>query len=414
LKSRITAIILLLVLAASLPALAETTSNLQSGVFTYSLLPDGTAQIEGVNTPLEGVLTIPDHFDGYPVSSIGTGALTTTECYMLTEIIIPEGVINIGDGAFVYDELLTSITLPNSLTTIGANPFPCNTKLNIIIPDNHPIFYMQDRALFSRPDKRIICYLYSEDTPDAVYDIPVGTEIIGDEAFYMNFVAGITIPDTVVRIGNNAFTGCDFENIVIPDSVASIGDQAFSFTGCENVSIPGSVTEIGTNPFADCDRLTKIKIAKNHPYLGMKDGVLFSKPDRRLITFPGGKEMEEYHVPEGTEIIGDYAFYQCEIERVILPNTVMTIGDEAFGGGCGPKCVIVPSSVISIGQDAFEHGNLSDEDYDCTVILETGSFAETYCQDNNVSYRDENGSFHQRKATESVNDSVSFQNRSAE
>jgi len=66
---------------------------------------------------------------------------------------------------------------------------------------------------------------------------------------------------------------------------------AFSFTGCENVSIPGSVTEIGTNPFADCDRLTKIKIAKNHPYLGMKDGVLFSKPDRRLITFPGWKPL---------------------------------------------------------------------------------------------------------------------------
>lgn len=398
-KSRITAIILLLVLAASLPALAETAFDLQSGVFTYSLLPDGTAQIDGVNAPLEGILTIPDNLDGYPVSSIGTGSLTTTECYMLTEIIIPEGVTNIGDGAFVYDELLTSISLPNSLTTIGANPFPCNKKLNDIrIPSDHPIFYMQDRALFSRPDKRIICYLYSEDTPDAVYDIPVGTEIIGDEAFYMNFVADITIPNTVVRIGNDAFTGCDFENIVIPDSVTNIGDLAFSFTGCESVSIPGSVTDIGANPFAQCDRLTKIEIAKNHPYLGMKDGVLFSKPDRRLVSYPCGVEVEEYRVPEGVEIIGDYAFYECEIDSVILPDTVTTIGKEAFGGGCGPKRVTVPQSVINIGQDAFEHGNLPDEDYDCTVILDTGSFAEAYCQENNVSYCDEKGNFHQREA----------------
>ena len=69
-KKRITVIILLLVLAASLPALAETTSNLQSGVFTYSLLPDGTAQIDGVNAPLEGILTIPDNLGGYPVSRV--------------------------------------------------------------------------------------------------------------------------------------------------------------------------------------------------------------------------------------------------------------------------------------------------------------------------------------------------------
>ena len=239
-------------------------ANPQSGAFTYSLLPDGTAQIDGVNTPLEGVLIIPDNLEGYPVTSIGTGAFATSDCYFLTEIIVPEGVTNIGDGAFVYCTNLISITLPNSLTTIGANPFPCTNRLDdIIIPSDHPVFYMQDRALFSRPDKRIICYLYSDATPDTVYDIPVGTEIIGDKAFYMNYVAGITIPDTVIRIGNNAFTGCDFENIVIPDSVTSIGDLAFSFTSCESVSIPSSVVEIGANPFAGCDRLEKIKIAKN-------------------------------------------------------------------------------------------------------------------------------------------------------
>lgn len=271
---RVWAIMLALLFALSgcLSALAEGMANLQSGAFTYSLLPDGTAQIDGVNMPLEGVLAIPDNLEGHPVTSIGTGAFTTSECYFLTEIIIPEGVTNIGDGAFVYCANLISITLPNSLTTIGANPFPCTNNLDDIkIPSNHPVFFIHDRALFSRPDKRIICYLYSDDTADAVYDIPVGTEIIGDKAFYMNYVAGITIPNTVVRIGNNAFTGCDFEDIIIPDSVTSIGDLAFSFTSCESVSIPSSVVEIGDNPFAGCDRLEKIKITKNHPTLGMKD-----------------------------------------------------------------------------------------------------------------------------------------------
>lgn len=231
--TRILAIALsvILALAGCLSVLAESTSNLQSGVFIYSLLPDGTAQIDGVNTPLEGVLAIPDDLEEHPVTSIGTGVFTTSDCYFLTEIIIPEGVTTIGDGAFAYCDNLVRITLPHSLTTIGANPFPCTDKLDEIkIPNNHPIFYMQDRALFSRPDKRIICYLYSDDNPDAVYDIPVGTEIVGDEAFNMNYVAGITIPDTIVRIGKNAFTGCEFEKIVIPDSVTSIGDQRTTVT----------------------------------------------------------------------------------------------------------------------------------------------------------------------------------------
>jgi len=371
--------------------------SILSGDFLYQLLPDGTASFVGYygnvgefgdgfepvpQNPVTS-LTIPSVLDGYPVTRIGEGAFYEDD--YITSIEVPEGVTAIEDGAFEACTKLTSIHLPDSLSVIGGNPFVgCTALKDIILFDNHPVFVMRDGVLFSKPDKRLVCYLRAFSRKE--YSIPSGTEIIGDSAFEdCGGLKKVSIPNTVTRIGNYSFCGCEsLDEITIPDSVTAIGEFAFcACTRLTEINLPDSILEIGINPFAGCKKLKKVLISTNHPLLEVRNGSLLGKQDNRLISFPCSIRVEEYSVPEGTETIGDYAFSECRIERIILPDTVTTIGNSVFCDVYGLTSVTVPASVVNIGSDAF-YSLFSDNSL--TVIVEAGSYAEAYCKENEIKY----------------------------
>ena len=175
------------------------------------------------------------------VTSIGDRAFYT--CTGLTEITIPEGVASIGDRAFAgyytfgdgtertVNMNLTSVSLPNSLTSIGGGAFQYCTKLESVV------------------------------IPDGVTDIESGT-FSGCES-----LQSISIPDSVTAIGGSAFSGCkSLKSIAIPDGVTRI--DGFAFVACESlesVVIPGTVTEIGNVAFNNGDHI------KDVYFLGTKD-----------------------------------------------------------------------------------------------------------------------------------------------
>ena len=407
-KTRITLLIALLLCATTNLAMAEITS----GEYTYTVLPDGTAEITkygideewDIEAMIEGrpiernvidQLQIPVTLDGHPVSSIAAHAF-----YGIDDIIhvtVPEGVRSIGDGAFLECDDMVSIMLPNSLTSMGANPFEgCYTLTSIEIDSDHPYLIMHDGVLFSKPDKRLICFPYSKQNIenitdpndmfcggkciDAEFDIPKGTEIIGDAAFAgCEGLWRISIPNTVSRIGSRAFSGCSLDEVVIPESVVSIGDLVFERNiGLEKASLPSSLITVGDNPFAACEELKKIKVASGNSELGIKDGVLFSKSDMRLISYPGAKEVKKYEIPSGVREVGAYAFSQSAITEITIPDTVTKIGDCAISDVYDLQKVVVPASVTEIGADAF--GRLLDWNDELVVETVKGSYAESYWQ----------------------------------
>ena len=408
-KRRVAILLLVAMLLSlvSIIGLTEGGDRFVSGDYAYLILPDGTAEITAFSKSYSGgTLTIPSELAGHRVTSIGAQAFFGRE--NLTEIVIPEGVTNIGDYAFEECLRLTRIALPDSLTTIGANPFvSCRGLTEIALSSDHPVLIMHDGVLFSKPDKRLVCYPYTKqhiktitDSTDlfyggqeieAEYDIPKGTEIIGDGAFRKcEGLSRTSIPGTVTRIGRYAFAETALESIEIPDSVTSIGDLAFYSTNVEKVSIPDSVTEIGANPFAGCEDLTSIKASKSNPTLGSKDGVLYSIPDRRLVAYPAGKEASKYDVPQGADRIGDYAFYQADVASVILPDSVTEIGDYGlYLAGYDVASITVPASVTSIGESAL--GAIFDFGDFLTIKVESGSYAESYCRANDLKYQNGQG-----------------------
>ena len=160
----------------------------------------------------------------------------------------------------------------------------------------------------------------------------------------------------------------DKEDITVPAEtdgrpVTAVGEEALCM--CENmkrVTIPDSVTIIEGNPFTICEKLEEILVSPDHPALEVRDSVLFSKADARLIVCPTAVSFKSYTVPDGTKVIGNDAFWDCKLNSLMIPEGVKEIGDRAFYYCENLKDVTIPCSVKKIGESAFT-GNSSLESF---------------------------------------------------
>lgn len=167
----------------------------------------------------------------------------------ITQVILPEGLVNIGSCAFYDCRSLTSINIPDSVTSIEGSAFShCVSLTSINIPDSITSI---EYNVFDN-----CCSLTSITIPDSIISIK-------SQAF-LNCVnlTSITIPNSVTSIESQTFWGCaSLVDVTISDSVTSIGKGAFS--GCARlttINIPKSVTSIGEGAFSDCERLASINI----------------------------------------------------------------------------------------------------------------------------------------------------------
>ena len=124
-------------------------------------------------------------------------------------------------------------------------------------------------------------------------------------------------------------------DVVIPEtldgySVKLIEMGAFYGVSAESITIPATVTEIGFDAFSFCEKLTQLIVAEDNQNYCAVDGVLFTKDKKILQCYPCGKTGTSYTVPYGTERIFGGAFATCNLEEIILPDTLTYIGEVAF------------------------------------------------------------------------------------
>lgn len=211
--------------------------------------------------------------------------------------------------------------------------------------------------------------------------LPYGITSIGDDVFYgCKILANIEIPTSVTSIGNSAFRGCEsISSVVIPDSVIRLGDSAFY--GCENlkeIKISDSITKIGKYTFWGCSQLTSIMIPEsiisidedafpvtfpailssilvdeNNKNYSSVDNVLFNKNQTELIQYPIGKTETDYIIPDTVTAIGPSAFRSCNLKKVTIPNSVTSIGEMAFDGCKDFTNITIPDSVVDLGKRAL-------------------------------------------------------------
>jgi len=311
-----------------------------------------------------GDIIIPSTIGGYPVTVINNNAFR----YLthITSVVIPDGIVTIGDFAFEACTSLTSVTIPGSVTLMGIYLFSqCRSLESVTIGYGVTTIGHSDFAY---------CTSLTSVT------MPGSVTLIGESAFHgCSAITAFTIPDGVTTIERGAFRDCSaLTAFIIPNSVTTIGDAVFQ--SCDvltTVNIGRGVTSMGTRVFSDCGNLTIIIVDSENPNYTSMDWVLYNKNVTKLIAYPGGLSGS-FIIPFGVTEIGDYAFELSVLTSVTIPDSVITIGNSTFRQSA-LTAVIIPNSVRSLGSLSFyECSSLSSATIgDNVTSIESQSFA--YC-----------------------------------
>ena len=369
--------LLSIIVVAPITVNASEDDELTYGDFQYKIEDDNSCTI----TDYDGMassLSIPSAINGHTVKQIDTGALSDNR--IITSVTIPNGVTTIGFSAFNGCIKLEKIKFSSNLDTVCENAFNntkwFNNQSNGLVyvgkvaykykgdmPRNTKITVKSDTVSISESAFKDCANL-------TAILIPSSVKHIDKYAFYnCQGLTKLNFNDGIERIENDAFGSCEkLTSVNFSETLKSIG--AFAFVECKKLSeitIPQSVTSVGEYAFSGCENLASVTVSDDLPYVGgrafEKTKWLNSQPDGVVYI---GKSAYGYKgdMPKNTELslksgitnISGYAFYEEKnLTSVKISETVNRIGNWAFLDCEGLKNVNIPDGVKRIESWTFSN-----------------------------------------------------------
>jgi len=364
----------------------------------------GTITINGYSG-VGGALAIPVRINGLPVTSIGNSAFINLTS--LTSVTIPDSVTSLGEDAFEYCGDLISVYFEGNAPTADSTVFSGDNIATVYYSYGttgwSSTFAGRPAVLENGGEAQFSCTTNAGEItitgysgpdvviiPSTINGLPVTS--IGDSAFTnLASVASVTIPFSVTRIGDSAFAYCTgLTNVTIPDSVTELGEDVFFDSGLTNVTIPDSVIIIPASAFAYCTSLASVTIPASvtnigndaFEYCGNLTGVTIPSSVTNIGTeaFAYCSGLTNVTIPSSVRIIGESAFAYCtSLRGATLAYGVTNVGIDAFGYCSNLASVTIPVSVTNIDEYAFyECGSLTSVTIPYKV-RNIGSDAFGYC-----------------------------------
>ena len=357
---------------------SSTPSEFMVGDLIYRVNNDNVSvtvigHVDGYNA--QGALNIPESvsYEGhnYAVTVIGNTAFMY--CFYLTSLTLPNSVTTIEEGAFAYCSGFTGdLVIPNSVVTIEPSVF-------------HTCYGFNGDLVLGNSVTSIGAWAFNScDGLTGVLNIPSNVAFIGEDAFvYCNFSGIIVDPENpnydsrndcnaiIATNTNELVTGC--KNTVIPNTVTAIGNNAFKgITGMTSMMIPESVETIGNNAFALCFDLTgDLVIPNSVTHIGESAFFQCEGLDGKLI------------IGESVSYIGDMAFRKCShiSETVSLAVIPPALGNDLGGmvfAEFGIPVLTVPCGCIEVYQNSAwydPYGMVGFYEFieDCSAVSENGA-----------------------------------------
>lgn len=277
----------------------------------FTLNDDGKSySLTGVGTCTDTDVVIPSTYNGKPVTNIAEDAFVWNDT--IISIVIPDSVTSIERHAFFSCSALVTINIPDSVTSIGEFIFmDCVSLENIDVDENNQHYKSIDGNLYTKNGDTLIQY----------------------------------------AIGRSE------ESFIVPDSVNYIGDYALALSkSLKSITIPESVTDIGFMVFTSCRELANIEVDENNPHFESIDGNLYSEDRQTLIQYAIGKQDTTFTIPYGVRFIGYEAFYRARyLTSVVIPDSVWLVGASAFSECESLVSITIPDSVTEVGEGAFTY-----------------------------------------------------------
>ena len=327
------------------------------------------------------------------VTEIGRCAFDN--CLMLTQITLPDTLTTIGVQAFESSGL-TSLTIPVNVTSLGDSFITdCSALTSLYVAEENPNYEIVDGMLYDIPAQTLRYAL-----PDVSGDVVIrdGTVRIAGDVFKNHAITSVQLPDSLQKIGNSAFEFCkELKEITFPEGLTTIDDLAFYYcTQLENVVLPENLKFLGNSAFYACTSLTEITVPEGITWMSGTFANCYSLHTLNLpnsLTYMSGvveecRSLETLHLPAKLQdmsgswpsslktittafgsvryVSEDGILYDTQDNSILFVNASITghvtvrdgitkIGEGAFSGRTGLTGVTLPESCTVIGSDAFKN-----------------------------------------------------------
>lgn len=237
------------------------------------------------------------------------------------KLVIPEGIVKIANQAFMCFDGITEITVPASVKSVGYGILPWNPQLNLIVNftgsvkdwcELQGILCLVNIGGESLVEAGGVIKVGGRELSGEI-EIPAGTTRIGEGAFALSGITGVSIPATVKTIEEGAFSGSSIAELNIPDGVETVGQ--LSGLNIQTLRLPATLTEKVT--VVDCQQLQSISFA---------DGFDYGKIELSNCRYKGEERGNGYYL--GAKLTG----IKADAEMFIIPSDCAAVDVNAFSG----------------------------------------------------------------------------------